>query len=297
MAPSPRVLCFGAFGGLLTVYHGVQPPQHDFFEPATLSTRLYNPSFVVAYSLLLVVLYMPSPPPGQHEAKRTALTLSASRLAVFHTYLSFAAFFSALFIGCALHYKKIVKNGVAGYPEEWFPSVSATCVSVFIAARRPCLQRIARIGDWYPERNIFQILIALNSGASFRYASRRALLTRGKGPRFAILLLQYYLQRDVSSALPKFLLSVGVVRTLSCGGWVFITSSDDHDWHDILMITYIVCNLPWMYGGISATRDATIRGRRYAAYRGTCLYELKQYWPLGNWWLTREAHAIACAKY
>jgi hypothetical protein len=42
--------------------------------------------------------------------------------------------------------KKIVKNGVAGYPQEWFPSVSAT------------------IGDWYPERNIFQILITLTSG-------------------------------------------------------------------------------------------------------------------------------------
>ena len=55
-----------------------------------------------------------------------AFTVSAARLAVFHTYLSFAAFLSALFIGTALHYKKIVKNGVAGYPEEWFPSVSAT---------------------------------------------------------------------------------------------------------------------------------------------------------------------------
>jgi hypothetical protein len=29
------------------------------------------------------------------------------------------------------------------------------------------------------------------------------------------------------------------VRTLSCGGWVYITSSDDHDVHDVLMITYM----------------------------------------------------------
>lgn len=71
---------------------------------------------------------MASPP----EVKRTALTVSAARLAVFHTYLSFAAFFSALLIGTALHYKKIVKNGVAGYPEEWFPSVSATYVHMTI---------------------------------------------------------------------------------------------------------------------------------------------------------------------
>ncbi|GJE85586.1 Frag1/DRAM/Sfk1 family-domain-containing protein [Phanerochaete sordida] len=155
------------------------------------------------------------------------MTVPAARLAVWHTYLSFAAFFSALFIGSALHYKKIVKNGVAGYPEEWFPSVSAT------------------IGDWYPERNIFQILIALNSG-----------------PRFASLVFQYYLQRVHSPTLSKFLLVTGILRTLSCGGWVYITSTDDHDWHDILMISYIVLNLPWMYGNISATRDVSIRRRR-----------------------------------
>ncbi|EKM57828.1 uncharacterized protein PHACADRAFT_171045 [Phanerochaete carnosa HHB-10118-sp] len=165
--------------------------------------------------------------PKQHETTRTAITIPASRLAVWHTYLSFAAFLSALFIGVALHYKKIVKNGVAGYPEEWFPSVSAT------------------IGDWYPERNIFQILIALNSG-----------------PRFTLLILQYYLQRIHSSTLPTVLFVVGVLRTLSCGGWVFITSTDDHDWHDILMVLYIVLNLPWMYGNISATKDARIRRKR-----------------------------------
>jgi hypothetical protein len=45
-------------------------------------------------------------------------------------------------------------NGVAaleltsaqGYPEEWFPSVSAT------------------IGDRYPERSVFMLFIALTSG-------------------------------------------------------------------------------------------------------------------------------------
>ena len=55
-----------------------------------------------------------------------SLALRASSLARLHTFLSFTAFFGALAVGCALHYKKIVKNGVAGWPEEWFPSVSAT---------------------------------------------------------------------------------------------------------------------------------------------------------------------------
>jgi len=55
-----------------------------------------------------------------------SLSIQASSLAKLHTLLSFTAFLSALFIGCALHYQKIVNNDVAGWPEEWFPSVSAT---------------------------------------------------------------------------------------------------------------------------------------------------------------------------
>ena len=39
-------------------------------------------------------------------------------------------------------------NHQQGYPQEWFPSVSAT------------------IGDRYPERSVFQIFIALTSGTS-----------------------------------------------------------------------------------------------------------------------------------
>jgi hypothetical protein len=35
-----------------------------------------------------------------------------------------------------------------GYPEEWFPSVSAT------------------IGDRYPERSVFMLFIALTSGTT-----------------------------------------------------------------------------------------------------------------------------------
>ena len=57
-----------------------------------------------------------------------SVSVRASTLARIHTALSLAAFLGALLVGCTLHYTKIVKNGVAGYPQEWFPSVSATCV-------------------------------------------------------------------------------------------------------------------------------------------------------------------------
>jgi hypothetical protein len=88
--------------------------------------------------------------------------IHASVIGRIHTCLAFIAFLTALCVGCLCHYKKIVKNGVAGYPEEWFPSVSATYVmSSTISARSDLL---IRIGDWYPERNLFQILIALTSG-------------------------------------------------------------------------------------------------------------------------------------
>ncbi|CDO76509.1 hypothetical protein BN946_scf184361.g8 [Trametes cinnabarina] len=153
--------------------------------------------------------------------------LQAATIARVHTALALVAFFGALLVGCALHYKKIVKNGVAGYPDEWFPSVSAT------------------IGDWYPERNVFQILIAINSG-----------------PRFALVALQYYLHHSPTSSIPGFLFLVGILRTLSCGGWVYITSSDDHDVHDVLMISYIVLNVPWMFGTLACTPHHNVASRR-----------------------------------
>jgi hypothetical protein len=66
-----------------------------------------------------------------------------------HTVVAYCAFLGALFVGMALHYKKIVQNEHYGYPEEWFPSVSAT------------------IGDRYPERSVFMVFIAITSGPRF----------------------------------------------------------------------------------------------------------------------------------
>jgi hypothetical protein len=102
--------------------------------------------------------------PTNSPSKRARrLVINASHVAAIHTYLALTAFAAALFLGCVLHYKKIVKNGVAAYPDEWFPSVSATYViSDFLS--RTLTRACHSIGDWYPERNVFQILIALTSG-------------------------------------------------------------------------------------------------------------------------------------
>ncbi|KAI0297277.1 Frag1/DRAM/Sfk1 family-domain-containing protein [Multifurca ochricompacta] len=189
---------------------------------STLLSTLYAVAFSFAFAVAFAVaVLMP-------RSTTPLFTIRASHIARLHAFLSFTAFITALVITSSLHYTKVVKNDVAGWPEEWFPSVSAT------------------IGDWYPERNIFQILIAINSG-----------------PRFALIGFGYLLNRSrfPSSSLPGLLLVTGILRTLTCGGWVYITSSDDHDVHDVLMILYIVLNLPWMLGTIQLSRGNVLRQR------------------------------------
>ncbi|KAF8979122.1 hypothetical protein BGZ46_005797 [Entomortierella lignicola] len=152
-----------------------------------------------------------------------------------HTIFGASAFILAFVIGCYGHYYKIVKNGVAGYPEEWFPSVSATT------------------GDWYPERNICQIFIALTSG-----------------PRLMLCYLWYLLVvRNIplkgSKGFANFLLVNDIVRTVACGGWVYVTSSDDHDIHDIAMIVYLLCTIPHVVGTIK-TAPQIPRAQQYRKF-------------------------------
>ena len=54
------------------------------------------------------------------------MQVEATVIARLHTLFASTAFLGALGIGLALHYREIVKNEVAGYPQEWIPSVSAT---------------------------------------------------------------------------------------------------------------------------------------------------------------------------
>ncbi|KAK3317259.1 Frag1/DRAM/Sfk1 family-domain-containing protein [Cercophora scortea] len=174
-----------------------------------------------------------------------------------HTTLGYAAFISALVVGCALHYRKIVENQWYGYPDEWFPSVSAT------------------IGDRYPERSAFMILIALTSG-----------------PRFALVGLWYLLTARRGHVLPKAVATAGLLRTLTCAGWTYITSTDDHDSHDVLMISYLVLTLPWTAGciALSPPNAKAIQYRRYlaGAFFGTLL-------PLIYFFIQHKVHRVAGA--
>jgi hypothetical protein len=191
-------------------------------------------------------------------------TIPAASIARLHTICAAAAFLSALVVGGVLHYKKIVKNDVAEYPDEWFPSVSATYETARLSTLSATHHSFYSIGDWFPERNLFQLLIAITSGASSAYSTK--LLPKFlSGPRFSLVFLQYYLHRSATSFLPTVVFFFGIVRTFSCGGWVYVTSTDHHDIHDFMMILYIISNIPWMLVGTATTplTRPEVRKRRF----------------------------------
>ncbi|WFD03528.1 Protein cwh43 [Malassezia obtusa] len=145
-------------------------------------------------------------------ATRASWAVGGHGVAVAHTVLGYAAFLAALGGCLALHYRRVVKNHVAAWPDEFWPSVSAT------------------IGDWFPERNVFQIVIAITSGPRFLLVGLCALLAA--------------LQHRPLHA--RVLLLVGILRTFACGGWVYITSTDHALTHDVAMGAYIALTPLWM---------------------------------------------------
>ncbi|KAG0049785.1 hypothetical protein BGZ83_005404 [Gryganskiella cystojenkinii] len=53
-----------------------------------------------------------------------------------------------------------------------------------------------------------------------------------------------------TTAYAKFLLTNDIIRTVACGGWVYVTSTDSHDFHDVAMIVYLLCTIPHVVGTI-----------------------------------------------
>ena len=122
-----------------------------------------------------------------------------------------------------------------------------------------------------------------------RLRSRRSNLPF-PGPRFALVGLWYLLTRKPGSKLPAFVAGMGLLRTLTCGGWTYITSTDNHDWHDILMISYIVATLPWTLGciALSPPNPTAIKYRKYLAsgFFGTLV-------PLIYFFIQHKVHRVA----
>lgn len=190
----------------------------------------------------------------KHRDGDVVVAVSGKWVSWAHTVVAYTAFLGALFTGLYLHYHKIVQNEYYGYPQEWFPSVSAT------------------IGDRYPERAVFQLFIAITSG-----------------PRFALVFLWYILTARPNSALPKFVAGTGLFRTITCGGWTYVTSTDDHDWHDIFMISYLVATLPWTLGclALSPNNSTAVKWRKRLAsmFFGTLI-------PLIYFFIQHKVHKV-----
>lgn len=104
--------------------------------------------------------------------------------------------------------------------------------------------------------------------------------------------LWYLLTTRPNSTLPKFVAYTGIFRTLTCGGWTYVTSTDDHDWHDIFMISYLVATLPWTLGciALSPPNPASIRYRKIFA--GLFFATLV---PLIYFFIQHKVHRVAGA--
>jgi hypothetical protein len=83
---------------------------------------------------------------------------------------------------------------------------------------------------------------------------------------------------------------MGIFRTLTCGGWTYVTSTDNHDWHDIFMISYLVATLPWTLGCIilSPRNVKAVKYRKHlaGAFFGTLL-------PLVYFFIQHKVHKVA----
>ncbi|ANB13481.1 Cwh43p [Sugiyamaella lignohabitans] len=91
---------------------------------------------------------------------------------------------------------------------------------------------------------------------------------------------------------PYILLVVGVLRTLTCGGWTYVTSTDDHDWHDIFMISYLILTLPWTILRIQLTPKNT-PARTYRVWTASLFFGTLV--PLVYYFIQHKVHRIAGA--
>lgn len=118
------------------------------------------------------------------------------------------------------------------------------------------------------------------------------MLTRTyySGPRFALVGLWYLLTARHGKTLPKFVAGMGLFRTLTCGGWTYITSTDDHDWHDIFMISYLIATLPWTVGCLVLS-PPNAKAIKYRKYIATAFYTTII--PMVYYFIQHKIHRVA----
>lgn len=113
------------------------------------------------------------------------------------------------------------------------------------------------------------------------------------GPRFALVIFWYLLTARTDSQLPKFVMGVGIFRTLSCGGWTYVTSTDAHDWHDVFMISYLVATLPWTLGCLALSPKTHPKALYYRKILGGSFFATLV--PLIYFFIQHKVHKVAGA--
>ena len=70
-----------------------------------------------------------------------------------------------------------------------------------------------------------------------------------------------------------------------------MTSTDDHGWHDVFMISYLVATLPWTLGCIALSPKSNIKALKYrkvlaGSFFGTLV-------PLIYYFIQHKVHKVA----
>ncbi|TXT15669.1 hypothetical protein VHUM_00172 [Vanrija humicola] len=218
----------------------------------------------------------------------TLVAVPAALVPRIHTALSVLAFSTALFLGWfAGLWEQLCENSVAKWPVEWFPSVSAT-IGDHVAPRAPfqilialtATPRFVLLGlQWiahrYPPSTSVRSSSAPAAAAAAPSASTSTyqgnLRSRAKTHKDDDDASHPLTGEDAGPARPASSrtglvdaeIMFGVARTFCCGGWMYITSRDQHDLHDLFMIIYLVLNLPWMYlSTVHSTNERASKWRK-----------------------------------
>ena len=118
------------------------------------------------------------------------------------------------------------------------------------------------------------------------------------GPRFALIFLNYLLNRPQKnwSTFPRFLSKatpiLGLIRALAAGGWIYITSSDDHAFHDVAMIVYLVFGLFYMIGMTVLSRWTSPEGKGWSCRLYTIIGFLALVPFMVYWFIQHKVHRI-----
>lgn len=215
------------------------------------------------------------------------VALSGKWISWAHTLVAYSAFLGALVVGLSLHYQKIVQNEY--YVRESLlskPIYNTHCVKGIPTRMVP----VGLFNHWRSiPRTCCLSILHCNDFRQVFYKVRCCRANFPSGPRFVLVFLWYVLTARPNSTLPKIVAGVGLFRTLSCGGWTYVTSTDDHGWHDIFMISYLVATLPWTLGCLSLSphNGKAVRYRKILAgsFFGTLV-------PLIYFFIQHKVHKV-----